>query len=233
MRVILGIGNPGREYDGTRHNLGFAVVEALARRHGIALAKDRRCQAEVGIWENSDGRVLLVKPTTYVNRSGETAQGLLSFYKLPPTDLLVLVDDLNLPIGHLRLRGEGSAGGHNGLKDIEARFGQAYPRLRLGCGPLPAGADQVAFVLGGFRPEERADASAMIAKAADAATAWIRDGVVIACKFNGPLVAPPPRAKPVAKPGARERGSEGAKVDSRPATAPTTQSPGDGASTDS
>ena len=196
MRVILGIGNPGREYNETRHNLGFAVIDALARRHGFTLAKDRRCQADVGTWESPAGRVLLVKPTTYVNRSGETAQALLSFYKLPPTDLLVLVDDLNLPTGHLRLRGEGSAGGHNGLKDIEARFGQAYPRLRLGCGPLPAGADQVAFVLGGFRPEERADAIAMIAKAADAATAWVPDGVVIACKFNGPLVAPAPRTKP-------------------------------------
>jgi PTH1 family peptidyl-tRNA hydrolase len=216
MRVILGIGNPGREYDATRHNLGFAVIDALAQRHGVALAKDRRSQADVGTWESAAGRVLLVKPTTYVNRSGETAQALLSFYKLPPTDLLVLVDDLNLPTGHLRLRGEGSAGGHNGLKDIEARFGQAYPRLRLGCGPLPAGADQVAFVLGGFRPEERADASAMIAKAADAATAWIRDGVVIACKFNGPLVAPPPRAKPVAKPDGGGKRAEGGGEDGTP-----------------
>jgi PTH1 family peptidyl-tRNA hydrolase len=201
MRVILGIGNPGREYDGTRHNLGFQAVDVLARRHGASFAVEKRFQAEVATWESPAGRVLLVKPRTYVNLSGETAQSLLAFHKLPTTDLLVLVDDLNLPTGHLRLRADGSAGGHNGLKDIAARLGPAYARLRLGCGPLPPGADQVGFVLGGFRPEERADAEKMVGKAADAAEAWVRDGVVVACRFNGPLVAPekPPRPAPVPK----------------------------------
>lgn len=196
MRVILGIGNPGREYDGTRHNLGFTVVDTLARRHGTSFGHEKRFQADLATWESPAGRVLLVKPRTYVNLSGETAQSLLAYHKLPVADLLVLVDDLNLPTGHLRLRADGSAGGHNGLKDIAARLGPAYPRLRLGCGPLPPGGDQVGFVLGGFRPEERADAEKMVGKAADAAEAWVRDGVAIACRFNGPLVAPPPREKP-------------------------------------
>lgn len=198
MRVILGIGNPGREYVGTRHNLGFAVLDELARRAGVELSHEKRFQADMGTWDGPDGRVLLVKPRTFVNRSGETAQGLLAFHKLPPTDLLVVVDDLNLPTGHLRLRADGSAGGHNGLRDIEARLGQIYARLRCGCGPLPPGAEQVAFVLGGFHPAEREDAAKMMLKAADACSAWVRDGVAIACKFNGPLVAPPPRPKPAA-----------------------------------
>ena len=193
MRVILGIGNPGREYEGTRHNLGFAVLDEVARRAGVHLQHEKRYQADLATWESPEGRVLLVKPRTFVNRSGETAQGLLAFHKLPPTDLLVVVDDLNLNTGHLRLRGDGSAGGHNGLRDIEARLGQVYARLRCGCGPMPPGANQVGFVLGGFRPDEREDATKMVLKAADACTAWLRDGVAIACKFNGPLVAPPPR----------------------------------------
>jgi PTH1 family peptidyl-tRNA hydrolase len=196
MRLILGIGNPGREYEQTRHNLGFAVVEALARRHGATWSHEKRFKTDLATWESPSGRVLLLKPRTFVNLSGETAQGLLAFHKLPPSDLLVVVDDLNLPTGHLRLRDGGSAGGHNGLRDIEARIGQNYPRLRCGCGPMPAGADQVDFVLGGFRPDEREDAAAMIDKAAAAAAAWVSEGVVIACKFNGPLKAPPPRPKP-------------------------------------
>ncbi len=198
MRVILGIGNPGREYDGTRHNLGFAVLDELARRAGMPLRAEKRFNADLVTWDGPDGRVLLVKPRTFVNRSGETAQALLAFHKLPPTDLLVVVDDLNLPTGHLRLRADGSAGGHNGLRDIEARLGQVYARLRCGCGPLPPGAEQVAFVLGGFHPAEREDAAKMVLKAADACAAWVRDGVTIACRFNGPLAPPLPRPKPPA-----------------------------------
>ncbi len=200
MRVILGIGNPGREYESSRHNLGFAVVDALVVRHRLNLVPERKWKADVATWESSAGRVLLVKPKTFVNLSGETAHALLSFYQVLPADLLVLVDDLNLPTGHLRLRENGSAGGHNGLKDIESRLGQGYPRLRLGCGPLPPGADQVAFVLGGFRPEERDAATEMVAKAADAAEAWVREGVVIACRFNGPLVRPQPAPRPTPAP---------------------------------
>lgn len=199
MRVILGIGNPGREYAGTRHNLGFAVIDLLATRHRLPLNREKRFQAEIATWESPSGRVLLVKPTTFVNRSGETAQSLLAFYQIPVTDLLVVVDDLHLATGHLRLRPDGSAGGHNGLRDIEARLGATYARMRCGCGPLPPGADQVAFVLGGFRPEERADAEALVLKAGDAAEAWAKDGITVACRFNGPLVPPAPRPKPEPK----------------------------------
>ncbi len=198
MRCVLGIGNPGREYDGTRHNLGFTVLDALARRHALGSWR-RDWQAQVCEWRlpermQRDGceRALLLKPSTYVNLSGTSAQAALAFFKIPPSELLVVVDDLALPLGSLRLRPDGSAGGHNGLKDIEAKLGRQYPRLRLGMGPLPPGADQVGFVLGGFAPEQRAVADAMIARAADCVEGWLADGVQIACRFNGPAVEPAP-----------------------------------------
>jgi PTH1 family peptidyl-tRNA hydrolase len=199
VRCIIGIGNPGREYEGTRHNLGFAVVDELARRLA-APAWSSKWSAHVAECTAPErlggGKALLVKPQTYVNRSGETAQAILAFYKLPVSDLLVVVDDLNLPLGHLRLRSDGSAGGHNGLRNIESLIGNHYARLRLGMGPLPPGADQVGFVLARFAPEQRAEGEAMIAKAADCAEAWLREGVVVACRFNGPLVRPEPPPKP-------------------------------------
>ncbi|GDY12471.1 hypothetical protein LBMAG53_13490 [Planctomycetota bacterium] len=201
MRILLGIGNPGREYHGTRHNIGFAVMDELARRHGVG---DWR-----GQWHADTARidlggipVLLLKPRTFVNRSGQAAQAALTFHRILPADLLVVVDDLNLPLGDLRLRAEGSAGGHNGLRDIEAHLGQGYARLRCGIG-RPAHPDiQVDFVLGRFAPDEQADADAMLAKAADAAAAWVRDGAAAASSFNGPLRPPPPRPASPPKPPA-------------------------------
>jgi peptidyl-tRNA hydrolase, PTH1 family len=188
MRVVLGVGNPGREYHGTRHNLGFAVVDLLAQRAGVAWRHERSFKADVAELNTGGDRLMLIKPRTFVNLSGESAQAVLAYHRVPPTDLLVVVDDLNLPTGTLRLRAEGSAGGHNGLRDIEARLGKAYPRLRLGCGPMPPGADQVAFVLGGFRPDEHAAAEAMTLRAADACLAWAREGVAVACRVNGSVV---------------------------------------------
>ncbi|MBA3685482.1 MAG: aminoacyl-tRNA hydrolase, partial [Planctomycetes bacterium] len=196
MRVILGIGNPGREYQDTRHNIGFAVIDALARRLDAG-QPSRKWQAELSECRLGDERVLLVKPQTYVNLSGASAQAVLAFHKVTPQDLLVVVDDINLAVGTLRLRANGSAGGHNGLKDIEACIGQEYPRLRLGVGSPRPGADQVGHVLGTFAPDERADAEAMIVKAVDCCLAWLREGVVVACAFNGPLRPPPPKPKPI------------------------------------
>lgn len=208
MRVILGIGNPGTEYDGTRHNAGFAAVAEFARRHGVS-SWSRRWESQVAEWsapaELGGGKVLLIKPQTYVNLSGGPAQAALAFYKLLPADLLVVVDDLNLPLGQLRLRGEGSAGGHNGLKDIEARIGKAYPRLRLGIGPLPADADQVGWVLGRYAPDERVIAEAMTERAVSAIAGWLREGVTAACSINrppaAPAAAPPAKRNTPADPG--------------------------------
>jgi len=197
MRCVLGIGNPGGDYAGTRHNCGFLVLDELARRHRLE-SWHKRWHALIAEWrpdaDHGGDRVVLVKPQTFVNASGEAAQAVCTFHKILPTDLLVVVDDLNLPLGGLRLRATGSAGGHNGLKDIEARLGPDYPRLRLGIG-APAG-NQIGHVLGSFAEHERADAEAMIAKAADCVESWLREGVVVACRFNGPLRPPPPRPKP-------------------------------------
>lgn len=195
MRVILGIGNIGAQYVGTRHNVGFDVIDHLAKNAGIQTWA-RKWQSDVAEWRRGEDRVLLVKPRTYVNGSGEAAQAILAFHKIAPADLLVIVDDIHLPVGTLRGRGEGSAGGHNGLRDIEARLGQAYPRLRLGVGSPSAEVDQIAHVLGGFHPDEREDAAAMVAKAARAALAWLDGGLKDLLGFNGPLRPPPPKPKP-------------------------------------
>ena len=203
MRVVLGIGNPGPTYEKTRHNCGFLVLDALAKRHGLS-GWQRRWNADVCDWRlpealrNVSGdRAMLLKPQTFVNLSGESAQAVLAFHKLPPAEMLVVVDDINLPLGTLRLRPDGSAGGHNGLKDIEARIGKAYPRLRLGIG-RPAN-DQVDHVLGTFSDAEREELTAMIGKAMDCIEGWIKEGVAIACRFNGPARPPAPVQAPQVK----------------------------------
>ncbi len=187
MRVVLGIGNPGPNYDQTRHNCGFMVMDALARRHRLE-GWSKRWNAKVCDWRLPESlgaeRALLLKPQTFVNLSGESAQAALAFHKLAPADLLVVVDDINLPLGHLRLRAEGTAGGHNGLKDIEARIGKAYPRLRVGIGS-PA-QDQIDHVLGRFTAAEQNEVAVMINAAADCVEAWLKEGVTVACRFNGP-----------------------------------------------
>jgi PTH1 family peptidyl-tRNA hydrolase len=198
MRVILGIGNPGRQYHGTRHNCGFLVIDELEQRHG-PFSWRKAWNAQVAEWPNAPGgKALLVKPETFVNLSGESAQAVLTFHKLSLNDLLVVVDDLHLPLGHLRLRPDGSPGGHNGLKDIQARLGPIYPRLKMGIGKPPPGGDQVNWVLGHFLPEEQATAQAMVRRAADCCTHWLVEGMPVACRFNGPGAVSAPTV-----PGAR------------------------------
>jgi PTH1 family peptidyl-tRNA hydrolase len=195
LRIILGIGNPGAQYQGTRHNIGWEPLDRLHHRLGAGpWAKKWHAEVAQAAWK--DHRLLLVKPTTFVNASGEAAQAILAFHKAAPADLLVVVDDLNLPLGDLRLRADGSAGGHNGLRDIEARIGTSYPRLRMGIGRPRPDQDQIGFVLGRFAPDERPDADLCAAKAADAILAWVETGVQVACRYNGPLRPAPPKPKP-------------------------------------
>jgi PTH1 family peptidyl-tRNA hydrolase len=190
MRCIVGIGNPGRTYEGSRHNCGFLVVDELARRHATgtwqgkwgALACEWPLPVALG-----GGKALLLKPQVFVNCSGEVVQAVLAFHHLTVGDLLVVVDDLNLPLGHLRLRPDGSAGGHNGLRDIEARIGQIYPRLRLGIGRPAPGIDQVAYVLGRFSAAELVEVQTLVPKAVDCVEAWLGEGLAAASRFNGPL----------------------------------------------
>ncbi len=162
-------------------------MDALARRHRLE-GWSKRWNAKVCDWRLPESlgaeRALLLKPQTFVNLSGESAQAALAFHKLAPADLLVVVDDINLPLGHLRLRAEGTAGGHNGLKDIEARIGKAYPRLRVGIGS-PA-QDQIDHVLGRFSAADQNEVAVMIIAAADCVEAWLNECVSVACRFNGP-----------------------------------------------
>lgn len=192
MRLILGIGNPGRQYEQTRHNIGWVALDEFARRHGDGSWNDRFKSSVAEIRIDGD-KVLLLKPQTFVNASGEALQAAMAFLKVPLVEVLVVTDDLALPFGQLRLRPSGSSGGHNGLKDIEARIGKEYARLRIGIGAVPPGWDQVGWVLGRFPPEEEAQLPAVAARAAEGILDWVRNGVTAACRVN---VNPEPPIRP-------------------------------------
>ena len=176
-RLIVGLGNPGKEYDGTRHNIGFAVVDAFARRHGIAAAK-RDFQALVGDGRVGDARVFLMKPQTFMNLSGQSVAAFLRMKPLTLAEIMVVTDDISLPLGRLRLRAEGSAGGHNGLKSLIAHLhGQSFPRLRFGVGAPNNPSVQVDFVLGRFGRSEQTEVEDGIARSVAALELWLSDGI--------------------------------------------------------
>ena len=155
MKLIVGLGNPGRRYRATRHNVGWEVIARLAARAGIRVNEDEGF-AEVGRGTIGTRRVLLARPYTYVNVSGEAVRDLRRRHRLRPEDILIIVDDIDLPLGRLRLRAGGSAGGHNGLKSvIEALGTTEFPRLRVGIGRPPHGVEAADFVLTRFTEEER------------------------------------------------------------------------------
>ncbi len=177
MKLIAGLGNPGPEYRETRHNIGFLVADELARRWGVdswrehsgALAAKARVEGEA---------VLLVKPLTFMNLSGQAVAALAGFYKVEPADVLVVADDVALPLGRLRARRDGGAGGHNGLKSLIEQLGtQAFPRLRVGVGRGDQRRDLADHVLGRFEAGERDTVSAAVLRAADAAETFLRDGI--------------------------------------------------------
>ena len=191
--LILGLGNPGEEYRDTRHNVGFRVVGELARRWGISL--DRlECNSRTGRLGASPGdgagEVLLAQPQTYMNRSGYAARCFVECHQLEPSALLVVYDEINLPLGKLRLRRSGSPAGHRGLESVIENLRTAeVPRLRLGIaspdGP-PAGEDLAAFVLSPFLAVEREAVDEMVRRAADACETWLREGAEVAMsRFNG------------------------------------------------
>jgi len=181
-RLILGLGNPGERYAPTRHNLGFRVVDELARRRGVTVA-DEECGALVG----SVPELLLAKPQTYMNRSGYAARCLVEVHGLEPGGVLVVYDEAALPLGRLRLRPAGSPGGHRGMESVvgELRTDEV-PRLRLGIAPEEPPEDLVDFVLAPFEPGEREAVDALVARGADACEAWLADGAEAAMvRFNG------------------------------------------------
>jgi PTH1 family peptidyl-tRNA hydrolase len=177
MKLVVGLGNPGRRYQGTRHNVGYWVLAELAKRYGTSPPRDR-FRGEVVEADLAGQSALLLSPTTFMNLSGASVAEAVRFYKVPCGDLLVLCDDLNLPVGKLRLRAGGSSGGQKGLDDIIARLGtEEFPRLRIGIGAAPAGWDWADYVLSKFAPVELPLMEEAVALAADAAAAWARDGL--------------------------------------------------------
>jgi PTH1 family peptidyl-tRNA hydrolase len=185
MRLIVGLGNPGPQYEGTRHNVGFLALDRLARRHAPGEVARSRFHGVLLEARIDDERVLLLKPTTFMNCSGQAVAEAVRFYKLELPDLLVIVDDLALPCGTIRLRPDGGSGGHNGLADIEARLAtSSYPRLRIGIdGAGPAGG--VEYVLGRFRPEQLERLEPALEDATNAAACWAARGIAEAMnRFN-------------------------------------------------
>lgn len=181
MKLLVGLGNPGRQYADSRHNVGFMVVDELVRRWKSAeLRHDRDFEALVGEAQVGPERVLLLKPLTYMNLSGRSASAAARFYKIPLPDVLAVYDDLDLPLGQLRVRAEGSAGGHRGMEDLIRMFGStAIGRVRVGIGKVHRAAT-VGHVLGTFSPDERESAEQGIASAADAVECWVREGITTA-----------------------------------------------------
>ncbi len=156
MNIIVGLGNPTTKYEGTRHNAGFCVIDALSEKYDIPV-NQRKCRAYIGTGMIEGRRVLLAKPQTFMNLSGESVRELAAYYQIDvPSDLIVIYDDIDLETGQIRIRLKGSAGSHNGMRNILQNLGtDDFPRVRLGTGPRPAGTDLVGYVLGHFSEGEQ------------------------------------------------------------------------------
>jgi PTH1 family peptidyl-tRNA hydrolase len=186
MKLIVGLGNPGKKYEKTRHNVGFEVLDLVARRSGDAAAKDkfdgRAADATI-----AGQRSLLLWPHTLMNRSGESVRAAVDFYELPLANVLVVCDDFNLPLATLRFRSQGSAGGQKGLQDIIRQLGsEEICRLRIGIGPVPDAWDPAEFVLSRFAANERPEIEEAIERAADGVECWAAEGIDASMnRFNG------------------------------------------------
>ncbi len=193
MKLIVGLGNPGRQYEQTRHNAGYEVLDRVARRYAADAIARTRFHGAVLEAHIDGARALLLKPTTYMNLCGQAVSEAAGFYKVDATsDLLVIVDDIALPCGAIRLRAGGGAGGHNGLSDIEGRLGtDAYARLRIGIDP-PGTVPQESYVLGQFTPEQRRLVEPAMEEAVGAAACWASHGIVEAMnRYNRRQTAGP------------------------------------------
>lgn len=199
IRLLAGLGNPGRQYADTRHNIGWMILDRLATAAGTRFVLEKKWRAEVA----RVGDLWLVKPQTFMNLSGEAVGAVASFYRLPPAACLAVYDDKDLPFGVLRLRAGGSAGGHNGVKSLITHLGtQEFPRLRFGIGAAgPARPDAISFVLGGFSPDERGHLEKRLDRAVEALNYTARHGFPKAMNhFNRPEPDFPPTPPPPASP---------------------------------
>lgn len=202
MRMVVGLGNPGAEYDGTRHNLGFEVVRKVAERLKVRMKEGKGPALSIRL-QRGGHEVVLACPLTYMNLSGEALAKLDPGRLAGPSDVFVICDDLALPIGRLRLRPSGSDGGHNGLKSIEAHLGSGgYPRLRIGIGPVAPGKVGADYVLERPSDEERALLDRAVAEAVHAVVAWL-DSTPIETLMN--RLNRDPRPKPAAPPATTDR----------------------------
>ncbi len=185
MKVVVGLGNPGGRYDGTRHNVGFAVIDLLASAPSAGRFQSR-FQAQVAELTEGSEKVLLVKPETFMNLSGRAVRQVIDFYQLPLTELLVICDDMALPLGKLRFRAKGTHGGHNGLRDIQNHLGSTeYSRLRIGVG-APEEDEAIDHVLGRFRPSERPIIADALQLSAQAVIVWVLQGIQVCMnQYNG------------------------------------------------
>lgn len=191
MKLVVGLGNPGPDYERTRHNVGFEAVAEVARRYGGSFQKSKfeAVTADVRI---GDQRVLLALPQTYMNRSGRSVTRVVDFYRVTTEHMTVVCDDMNLELGRLRYRGAGSAGGQKGVADIIAALGtDEFPRLRIGIGRPPGRMDASRFVLGRFNRQENEVMELAVQQAADAIEVWVRDGLASAMnRFNSGSTEP-------------------------------------------
>lgn len=185
MHLIVGLGNPGPTYAKNRHNIGFQVVDVLAARHSLRFDRAEQ-QAKVAAGMVGGKKVLLAKPQTWMNNSGRAVAGLVRYYKLSPENLLVIVDDLDLPEGQIRLRSSGGAAGQNGMKSVIEQLGtEQFARLRVGIGRPPGRMDPAAYVLQNFSGEQETEFAIVRQEAADAAALWMNEGIVAAMnQFN-------------------------------------------------
>ncbi len=185
MKLVIGLGNPGARYRGTRHNVGFRVVERLGERWEIAFS-GRRHDAEVGVGEVAGARTVLAMPRTFMNASGESVVKLRRAYRVVPAGIIAVYDDLDLPLGRVRIRGGGRAGGHRGVASLIEVLGAEFARVRVGIGRPPGDRDPIDFVLERFAPAERAVVEGAVERAADGVEALLRDGLERAMSlFNG------------------------------------------------
>jgi len=203
MRIVVGLGNPGREYATTRHNIGFMVVDELARRHGPATWR-KRFRSEIGEVMLGFESLILVKPQTFMKMSKAAVREVVNWYHLPLDGTIVVMDDLDIPFATLRMRGKGSAGGHNGLASIIEHLGSnEIPRLKIGIGRGRSSAS--AHVLSRFSPEQERDLPELIIRATDAVERWSNEGLVAAMnEANRKLddsPPSPPKEPPVYSPG--------------------------------
>jgi PTH1 family peptidyl-tRNA hydrolase len=189
MKLIVGLGNPGSEYRNTRHNIGFITVEYLAEKLGIEFNKNKFF-ASIGEGFYQGEKVMLMRPETFMNRSGQAVRAAVDFYKLDIEDILIIFDDMDLPCGELRVRAKGSAGGHNGMKDIIAQLGNntKISRFKIGISH-PVYGDTVNYVLGTFSEDEKALLRPAVQDAAEAALCWLRNDITVTMnRFNGKAI---------------------------------------------